>query len=396
MPILVTCECGKQFRTRDENAGRRARCTDCGRELIIPKADVNPDDAPALLEAVEPRTSGKAIASLVLGLMSLLCTIFTGIPAIILGILGIVDIDRSRGGLRGKGMAIAGVTCGALGATLVFMIALLLPAVNAAREAARRTQCVNNLKQMGLAFHNFYSAHNHLPPAAITDARGNPLLSWRVALLPYIAQESLFKQFKLDEPWDSSHNRALLARMPAVYACPSDPRDKRQGMTCYQAIIGPGTLFEGEEGITFAEVTDGISNTILVAEAKMPAPWTKPDDVPVDGVTTALGSLHPGGFNLLTADGAVRFFKSSINPAVLRAMVTRNKGEVVDLSFFRESEESGPLGPGSLRRPAPRPRPDAGVAGVEPATPVPGRRGCNRNPSHPAGPWGWARRSRPS
>ncbi len=99
--------------------GRRARCPDCGREPIVPKADVNPYDAPEFLEEVEPRTSGKAVASLVLGLLSFLYTLFTGVPAIILGALGLSDINRRRGRIRGRGMAITGIVCGGIGSTLV-------------------------------------------------------------------------------------------------------------------------------------------------------------------------------------------------------------------------------------------------------------------------------------
>jgi prepilin-type processing-associated H-X9-DG protein len=332
VPILVTCECGKQFQTRDENVGRRAQCPECGRELIIPKGDVNPFDAPTLLEGVEARTSGKAIASLVLGLLSLVCTLFTGIPAIILGALGLSDIGRSGGRIGGKGMATAGIILGGIGAILV-PIALLLPAVQAAREAARRAQCTNNLKQIGLAMHNYLSANNCFPPAAITDADGKPLLSWRVAILPFIEQQSLYQEFHLDEPWDSPHNQALIARIPPVYLCPSDGPDSEH-TTRYQVVVGPGTIFEGARGIRLDEVTDGTSNTLLVVEAKNPVPWTKPDDIPVNALTAAVGSKHPGGFNVLMADGSVRFVRMSINPAILQALATRNGGEVISAASF--------------------------------------------------------------
>src|SRR4051794_3818491 len=237
VPILVTCMCGKQFQTKDENAGRRARCPDCGRELIIPgpgaPGDFGPDPyretdpgrggvdfGPAPVKGIGPGTSGKAIASLVLGMMSLVCTLFTGIPAIILGLLGLSDIERSRGLRTGKGMAITGIVLGGLGSTLVVLavlIALLVPAVQAAREAARRSQCVNNLKQIGLAMHNYNSAYDVFPPAVITDPDGKPLLSWRVLLLPFLDEQALYEQFKLDEPWDSPNNKPLLSRMPKVF-----------------------------------------------------------------------------------------------------------------------------------------------------------------------------------
>jgi prepilin-type processing-associated H-X9-DG protein len=337
VPIIVTCECGKQFQTSDANAGGRSQCPACGRDLIIPKAEFDPDaTTPPILEEFTPRTSGKAIASLVLGILSLFCTFFTGLPAIILGALGLSEIGKMPSVVRGKGMAIAGIVLGAVGSTLsiiAILFALLLPAVQAAREAARRAQCIDNLKQMGLAFHNFHSANGHFPPAAITDANGKPLLSWRVAILPYIEQETLYRQFKLNEPWDSPINSALIAQMPNIYLCPSEPPGDKT-MATYQVIVGPGTMFPDGEGMSIRKITDGTSNTLLVVEAKAPVPWTKPDDVEIREATTALGSKHPGGFDALFADGSVRFLRYSINPAILNALITPAGGEVVSSDSF--------------------------------------------------------------
>src|SRR5947209_5662222 len=146
-------------------------------------------------------------------------------------------------------------------AIIAVLIALLLPAVQAAREAARRAQCVNNLKQIGLGLHNYLSANGSFPPAAITDADGKPLLSWRVAILPFIEEPGFHREFKLDEPWDSPHNMALLSRMPRPYLCPSEPPGS--GTTTYQVIVGPGTLFPDGKVTTLAEITDGTANTLL-------------------------------------------------------------------------------------------------------------------------------------
>jgi prepilin-type processing-associated H-X9-DG protein len=218
------------------------------------------------------------------------------------------------------------------------LIGLLLPAVQSAREAARRAQCVNNLKQIALAMHNYHSTYETFPPPALTDKAGKPLLSWRVAILPYIEQLELYHKFKLDEPWDSPHNKALLKEMPPTYLCPSR-RGGEPYTTTYRVFIGPGAMFEKGQATRIAMVTDGTSNTILVVEAKDAVPWTKPDaELPFDPQAQpslfGAGSPHPGGFNANFADGSVRFLKNSINLNVFKALVTRNGGEVVGAGEF--------------------------------------------------------------
>jgi prepilin-type N-terminal cleavage/methylation domain-containing protein/prepilin-type processing-associated H-X9-DG protein len=215
------------------------------------------------------------------------------------------------------------------------LIALLLPAVQAAREAARRAQCTNNLKQVALAMHIAHDASGHFPPAAIRDREGKPLLSWRVAILPSIEQAALYNKFHLDEPWDSPHNRQLIPYMPPIYACPSDPAEK--GMTHYQVFTGKGAAFDSREGTKLQDMTDGTSNTFMVAEGKDPVPWTRPDDIavaPEELTREVVGSRHPGGFNAALCDGSVRFIKMSVNPLVFRALVTCNGGEVISAADY--------------------------------------------------------------
>ncbi|MFM7318779.1 MAG: DUF1559 domain-containing protein, partial [bacterium] len=190
------------------------------------------------------------------------------------------------------------------------VVSLLLPAVQSAREAARRAQCTNNLKQMALAMLNYHATEDTLPRQAITDKDGKPLLSWRVAILPYIDENDLYKEFHLNEPWDSPHNKKLLARMPKVFICPSHPTD--EGTTCYRVFSGKSTLFDGTEGskIRVGDVIDGTSNTMMVVESTEPVEWTKPEDInfnPNDP-TAMVGSKHVGGYNASMADGSVRFF----------------------------------------------------------------------------------------
>ena len=207
---------------------------------------------------------------------------------------------------------------------------LLLPAVQKVREAAARTQSSNNLKQIGLAMLNYESAYGHFPPAAICDKNGKPLLSWRVAILPYIEQQNLYNAFKLDEPWDSEHNKPLANTIVKVYTSPAAP-NTTLGLTHYRIFYGNGALFELNKGVRIQDITDGTSNTFMVGEAEQAAPWTQPDDFAYDPKKPLpkFASFTNGGFNALFADGSVRFMSNSTPEKTIRAYITRNGGEVV-------------------------------------------------------------------
>jgi prepilin-type processing-associated H-X9-DG protein len=216
------------------------------------------------------------------------------------------------------------------------LVALLLPAVQSAREAARRAQCTNNLKQIALAMHNHHSAMNTFP-TDIVDKNGKPLLSWRVAILPYLEQGDLYNKFKLDEPWDSPHNKALLKEIPKVFVCPSRAKPD-PFTTTYRGFNGDTAMFETGKNLGMETVTDGTSNTIMVTEAKEAVPWTKPDDLPfnpqINGSLYGAGSPHPGGFNCGFVDGSVHFLKNSVNTIVFKALISRNGGEVISSDAY--------------------------------------------------------------
>jgi prepilin-type processing-associated H-X9-DG protein len=215
-------------------------------------------------------------------------------------------------------------------ATQGVLIGLLLPAVQAAREAARRTSSSNNLKQIGLAMHIGYDITKKLP-GDIYSSDGKPLLSWRVAILPYIEQQALFEQFHLDEPWDSEHNLKLAEQMPPTFVHPGIVTPP--GMTVYQRPVGENLLMFGNQSFGFAQITDGTSNTIMAVEAvgDVAVPWTKPADLEIN-LDDPLSGFVDGtrqGFNTLFADGSVRFIANAIDPNVFKALLTRNGGEVV-------------------------------------------------------------------
>jgi RNA polymerase sigma factor (sigma-70 family) len=178
-------------------------------------------------------------------------------------------------------------------------------------KLAARAKSRHNLLVLALAMHNFANADGRFPPAAIRKD-GKPLLSWRVAILPYIEQQrALYEKFRLDEPWDSPHNKALLNQMPDVYA-PVIRTDEPRGATYYQVFTGPGALFEDPLGPKLERIKDGAANTILIVEAGSPVPWTKPEDVDIakDKPLPPLGRLFGDGFNAAFADGSVRYLSS--------------------------------------------------------------------------------------
>lgn len=208
-------------------------------------------------------------------------------------------------------------------------VGLLLPAVQQAREAARRAQSKNNMKQMMLAFHNYHDRYGHFPAQANYDNNGKPLLSWRVHILPFIDQQALYSRFKLNEPWDSPHNRKLIRLMPRTYANPNLPAGSA---TNYLAVIGPDSVFS-KTGIRIQRIADGTSNTAMMVEvnADRAVSWTKPVDHEFNekAPKAGLGALRPGVFLTAFADGSVRGVRISVDPNILRALVTKSGREVI-------------------------------------------------------------------
>jgi len=207
---------------------------------------------------------------------------------------------------------------------------------DAARQAFARTQATNNLKQIALAIQTYADKQNRLPPAAIADTNGRLLLSWRVAILPYLGQEGLYKQFHLDEPWDGPHNKRLLNIMPFVFKSPGG-KDIARGKTCILAPVGGNLAFDRTRGRSFADFIDGLSNTILVLEAapERAVEWTRPRDFDLDQNDPAIGlfGTREGGMLAGFADGAVKFIPQSTGKDVMHALFTINGGETVPTDF---------------------------------------------------------------
>jgi hypothetical protein len=200
-------------------------------------------------------------------------------------------------------------------------------------SAAARGQSANNLKQLGLAMHNYHDTHGRLPAAAICDKKGKSLLSWRVAILPYVEQDALYKQFKLDEPWDSEHNMKLLDSYPKVFALPGSD-DVVKKTTRYRVFTGKQCGFQQLQSARLQDITDGTSNTVMIVTAAEGVPWTKPDDLIFDPKAEIKKLLdftsHNGITQLAFFDGSVRAIPEKLKEETLKAMITMNGGEVVN------------------------------------------------------------------
>jgi hypothetical protein len=215
---------------------------------------------------------------------------------------------------------------------------LLFGAFEAVRIAAERQVVMNSVWRIGAAMHKYASQNkDRLPPAASLGKDNKPVLSWRVQLLPYLGEEKLYKEFKLDEPWDSEHNKKLIVKMPAVYRG-FNKKLSVEGKTPWVVPVGKSTMFPpGGSGIKLSDVTNGLSNTIMVMEADddHSVVWTKPEDLEIDVKEPTKGlanSKERGVCLFLHGDGSVRvLFLDRIDKDSMNALFTKDGGDTPKL-----------------------------------------------------------------
>jgi prepilin-type N-terminal cleavage/methylation domain-containing protein/prepilin-type processing-associated H-X9-DG protein len=244
-------------------------------------------------------------------------------------------------------------------AIIAILIALMLPAVRNVRPAAERIRCQNNLKQLMMALHSYADTHStgsstisdsFFPPGCIgPGATPEERLSWMVALLPYLEQDSLFRQIDLAKGYEG--NLPAVQTSVQIFVC-SAAKDAAmaEALTHYVAISGigpdaatqpagaPGNGFMGYHRLTsMSMIKDGTSNTIALMETHVSlGPWARggssnvrgfdPSDLPLYGDQRPFGG-HPNGMNAAMADGSIRFISSSIDPIKLAAAITIDGGE---------------------------------------------------------------------
>lgn len=202
---------------------------------------------------------------------------------------------------------------------------------------AQRNRATNNLKRLGIAMHNFHDTHKRFPAASVKDANGKPLLSWRVQLLPFLEQGTLFGQFHMDESWDSPHNKELIKLIPPTYLAPGSKAGA--GKTNYVGINHENGIFHDGEGTPIRDIRDGTSNTIMIVEADddHAVIWTKPDDLEFNEKKphVGLGKLRKDGFLAAFCDGAVQIIPAKISAETLVKLVFRADGKTINFNDFR-------------------------------------------------------------
>ncbi len=272
------------------------------------------------------------------------------------------------------------------------LIGMLLPAVQMVREAARRTACSNNMRQLGLAAMNFESAHHHLPPGWITRDGITPVddpgWGWSAQLLPYLEAQNLYEQIDLSTAIDDPGHQSVRETPLPIFMCPSDPAPRLVnldvhidgghpgplsgplpqggshseflvGRSNYSGVFGnneisesPGAgngMFFANRRIRLADVTDGLSNTMMIGERRNDhgtvswlgvVPWV---DDPASRIVGAADhtpnhpaghfedfrSYHPAGINVVRADGSTHFVPETIDQEIWGDMATRSGGEVI-------------------------------------------------------------------
>ena len=302
MPIPFTCpHCGAQTTVSEEYAGQSGPCASCGKTITVPSFE-----GTSLAAAQRARPSAGPVIALIA----------------VIALFGIL-------------------ICGGIFSLMVVRIAGVRPPLPVAAPAG--AQCTNRLKQIGLAMHNYHDSYRHFPTAVVTDENDRPMHSWRVAILPFMDQASLYDMYDFDEPWDGPNNSVLLESSPdESYRCPDDfasgPYD-----TSYMMVVGEGTLGgKPNEEVSIAGIVDGTSYTILVIEvAGAAVSWCEPRDITVEEAVTFVTNpqaspfeqVHPGGVHVLMADGSVHFLPNSIDPQILRSMLTKADGQVVPVDF---------------------------------------------------------------
>ena len=229
---------------------------------------------------------------------------------------------------------------------------------SAVRECGRRATCMNNLKNIALALHDYHSMHGYFPKAYLTDKSAKPMHSWRMQLMPYIERNDIYGSYHFNEPWDGQNNQKHTTTCQHLFRCPSNGIENwDKPLTNYIAVIGPGTIWPGDKSTRMEDIKDGPENTILLVEiADSDICWAEPRDITLedalgksnDDPANVPASNHIGedsyffkgrpiAGHVVMADGSVRLLYKRLSSKDMAAMLSIAGGEKIDESVFDES-----------------------------------------------------------
>ncbi len=341
MPIKITCKaCNAVLRAPDTAAGKKIKCPKCSAAIAVPAAAAEVEahaanstpshrqrenDTPGASNGEDRARRRRRSKASARSTNRLLLGLGVGVFALLLlGVGGFIVLRMSE-----SEPAVADAGKKAKPATPVKPTEqtkvqepeepIQVPQVSNPARAPEKTAARNKLRQIGIAIQSLTAEPGkHF----MATAGGRPDgLSWRVLLLPEIGQLPLFRQFKLEEPWNSEHNLKVLKDngMPSIYTAErSTPGDDRERKTYLQLFTGPGTCFPTPDArLKMNALARGPSNTWLMAEAMTSIEWTRPDELQVkDGQLPALGGVYAGDFFVLCADGNSHYVYANQFPAV--------------------------------------------------------------------------------
>jgi prepilin-type processing-associated H-X9-DG protein len=290
MAIRLTCpQCGNVTEAAEQYAGQTVRCTKCAATIAIPPPD---GDSP-IRGPGAPKKQGLGTGEIILIMAAV---------AVVL---------------------------------LLLCWTVILPALAEAIIAKKKMPCINNLKQISFALHNYHNTYGTFPPAYIPDKNGRPMHSWRVLILPFLQNGDLYKQYHFDEPWNSPNNRKVADVAMGVFHCPNES-DPNAHTTSYMMVVGPHTISDGPHGRKLSQITDGAANTIMLVEvANSGVGWAEPRDLSfedmdfkINGIKRhSISSCHSGGASVAFCDGSVCFLTDTIYPQTVKSMLTIDGGE---------------------------------------------------------------------
>jgi hypothetical protein len=225
---------------------------------------------------------------------------------------------------------------------VIFSVWMLAPTIVQLKTRRDITVSKQNLKRIAQALNAYASHYGSYPPPAVLDARGKPMHSWRVLILPYLGEEVLYAAYDMSKPWDSAENASLRARMPAVFLSPGATFSAAQDESSYMLVTGPGTMFPPSGTVARNAVADGEGNTLLVVETNIQnVPWTEPQDLDIAklpaqiGALGGIGGVHAGGAAAVFVDGEAAWLPGDTSKAIIDSLISPSGGEAIDGAWFR-------------------------------------------------------------